>query len=129
MQNALIPMFTAITVNVVHVLCSLWFAFGLDMGIVGIAYASVIAQWTGVGLSLLLLMLRYRKVLTGIDWAEVLNLKPLRTFFIVNRDIMLRTFCIVAVYTFFTGASARMDEPALLAVNTLLLQSSRSSRT
>ena len=122
MQNALIPMFTAITVNVAHVLCSLWFAFGLDMGIVGIAYASVIAQWTGVALSALLLFACYRRILTGIDWAEVVNLKPLRTFFIVNRDIMLRTFCIVAVYTFFTGASARMDEPALLAVNTLLLQ-------
>ena len=113
MQNALIPMFTAITVNVVHVLCSLWFAFGLDMGIVGIAYASVIAQWTGVALSALLLFACYRRILTGIDWAEVVNLKPLKTFFIVNRDIMLRTFCIVAVYTFFTGASARMDEPAL----------------
>ena len=70
----------------------------------------------------LLLFACYRRILTGIDWAEVVNLKPLRTFFIVNRDIMLRTFCIVAVYTFFTGASARMDEPALLAVNTLLLQ-------
>ena len=44
----MIPMFTAISVNAVHVLCSLWFAFGMDMGIVGIAYASVIAQWTGV---------------------------------------------------------------------------------
>ena len=54
MQNAMIPMFTAISVNVVHVLCSLWFAFGMDMGIVGIAYASVIAQWTGAfGLELL----------------------------------------------------------------------------
>ena len=122
MQNAMIPMFTAISVNAVHVLCSLWFAFGMDMGIVGIAYASVIAQWTGVGLSLLLLMLRYRKVLTGIDWAEVFDMKPLKTFFIVNRDIMLRTLCIVAVYTFFTGASARMEDPVLLAVNTLLLQ-------
>ena len=122
MQNAMIPMFTAISVNAVHVLCSLWFAFGMDMGIVGIAYASVIAQWTGVGLSLLLLMLRYRKVLTGIDWTEVFDMKPLKTFFIVNRDIMLRTLCIVAVYTFFTGASARMEDPVLLAVNTLLLQ-------
>ncbi len=36
--------------------------------------------------------------------------------------IMLRTLCIVAVYTFFTGASARMEDPVLLAVNTLLLQ-------
>ena len=122
MQNALIPMFTAITVNVVHILCSLWFAFGLDMGIVGIAYASVIAQWTGVALSLALLWAFYRGILTDIDWAEVMNMKPLKTFFVINRDIMLRTFCIVAVYTFFTGASARMDNAALLAVNTLLLQ-------
>ena len=48
MQNAVIPMCTAIAVNVVHILCSLWFAFGFDMGIVGIAYASVLAQWCGV---------------------------------------------------------------------------------
>lgn len=122
MQNAVIPMCTAIVVNIVHILCSLWFAFGLDMGIVGIAYASVIAQWTGVALSALLLATCYRRVLTGIDWSEVMDIRPLKTFFVVNRDIMLRTFCIVAVYTFFTGASARMDDPALLAVNTLLLQ-------
>lgn len=122
MQNAMIPMFTAITVNVVHILCSLWFAFGLDLGIVGIAYASVIAQWTGVALSGLLLAARYRHVLTAFAWREVLDFRPLKTFFVINRDIILRTFCIVAVYTFFTGASARMEDPALLAVNTLLLQ-------
>lgn len=122
MQNAVIPMCTAIAVNVVHILCSLWFAFGLDLGIVGIAYASVLAQWSGVGLSALLLVTEYRAMLTKIDWPEVLDLQPLKTFFVINRDIMLRTLCIVAVYTFFTGASARMDDPALLAVNTLLLQ-------
>lgn len=122
MQNAVIPMFTAITVNIVHIGCSLWFAFGCDMGIVGIAYGSVIAQNTGVALSALLLWIFYRKRLTPIDWREVMELKRLRAFFIVNRDIILRTLCIVAVYTFFTGASARMDDPALLAVNTLLLQ-------
>ena len=122
MQNAVIPMFTAIAVNVIHILCSLWFAFGLDMGIVGIAYASVIAQWAGVVLSCVLLAAFYGKILTGIDWAEVVDMKPLKTFFVINRDIMLRTFCIVAVYTFFTGASARMEDAALLAVNTLLLQ-------
>ena len=122
MQNAVIPMCTAIAVNVVHILCSLWFAFGFDMGIVGIAYGSVIAQYVGVALAALLLWARYRRVLTRIDWREVLDLAPLRNFFVINRDIILRTLCIVAVYTFFTGASARMDDPALLAVNTLLLQ-------
>ena len=122
MQNAVIPMCTAVTVNIVHMLCSLWFAFGLDLGIVGIAYASIIAQWTGVVLAAVLLLVRYRRLLTAVDWSEVLDMTPLKTFFRINRDIILRTFCIVAVYTFFTGASARMDEPALLAVNTLLLQ-------
>ena len=122
MQNAVIPMCTAIVVNIIHILCSLWFAFGFDMGIVGIAYASVIAQWTGVALSAVLLVVRFRDSLTRIDWHEVLDFGVLRTFFAINRDIILRTFCLVAVYTFFTGASARMENPALLAVNTLLLQ-------
>lgn len=122
MQNAVIPMCTAIAVNTVHILCSLWFAFGLDMGIVGIAYASVLAQWCGVALSAVLLAWKYGRILTTIDWSQVLDMRQLKQFFVINRDIMLRTLCIVAVYTFFTGASARMDDPALLAVNTLLLQ-------
>ena len=122
MQNAVFPMCTAITVNVVHTLCSLWFAFGMDLGIVGIAYASVVAQWTGVALASVLLVAKYRPVLRLIDWSQVLDLRPLKTYFSINRDIILRTFCIVAVYTFFTGSSARLGNQELLAVNALLLE-------
>ena len=121
MQNAVIPMCIAITVNVVHILCSLWLAFGRQMGIVGIAYASVIAQTTGVVMAALLLFVRYGRILTPFRWKEVFAWAPLREFFLINRDIIVRTFCIVAVYTFFTAVSARMEQ-GLLAVNTLLLQ-------
>ena len=122
MQNALFPMITAITVNVIHLACSLGFAFGLDLGIVGIAYASVVAQWCGVALATVLLTVRYRHLLTAVRWSEVLDMEPLRRFFRINRDIILRTLCIVAVYTFFTGASAHMEDHTLLAVNALLLE-------
>lgn len=122
MQNAVIPMVTAIAVNLIHIGCSFFFAFGLDLGIVGIAYASVLAQYTGVGLSILLLMIYYRKLLTEINWRKVLAIEPLKEFFRINRDIMLRTVCNVAVYTFFTGISARMGDRNLLAINTLLMQ-------
>lgn len=122
MQNAVIPMCTSITVNVVHVLCSLWFAFGFDMGIVGIAYASVVAQWSGVLMAVVLLVLFFRKTLRPVSLRETFDLRPMREFFRVNADIIVRTFCIVAVYTFFTGASARMDDAAILAVNTMLMQ-------
>lgn len=122
MQNAVIPMATAIIVNLIHIVCSFAFAFGFDLGIVGIAYASILAQYTGVILSLVLLRFYFRGYLRNVKWREVLSVEPLKEFFRVNRDIMLRTICNVAVYTFFTGASARMGDPVLLAVNTLLIQ-------
>lgn len=122
MQNAVIPMFTSITINVLHVLLSLWFVFGFDMGIVGIAYASVVAQWSGMILSVVLLVLFFRDKLQHVEISQVLDMTALREFFAVNGDIIIRTFCIVAVYTFFTAASARMESDIVLAVNTMLLQ-------
>jgi MATE family multidrug resistance protein len=109
-------------VNLIHIGCSFGFAFGLDLGIVGIAYASVLAQYTGVALSVVLLLWRYRGMLTAVDWRRVMAIEPLKEFFRINRDIMLRTLCNVAVYTFFTGISARMGDRNLLAINTLLMQ-------
>jgi MATE family multidrug resistance protein len=122
MQNAVIPMVTSITINVLHVLLSLWFVFGFDMGIVGIAYASVVAQWSGMILSVVLLVIFFRDKLHPIKMSQVLDMTALREFFAVNGDIIIRTFCIVAVYTFFTAASARMESDIVLAVNTMLLQ-------
>lgn len=122
MQNAIIPMIVAIAVNVIHIACSVWFAFGFDMGIVGIAYASVVAQWTGLTVTILITWLHYRRRFVRITWSEVMDFTAMREFFVINRDIIIRTLCIVAAYTFFTAASARMDDPVLLAVNTILLQ-------
>ena len=122
MQNAIIPMVVAIVVNVIHIVCSLWFAFPLGMGIVGIAYASVVAQWTGVTITALIMWWHYGKQLVRISWSEIWDMKAMREFFSINRDIIVRTLCIVSTYTFFTAASARMDDPTILAVNTILLE-------
>lgn len=121
MQNAVIPMVTAITVNLLHILFSLWFALSLEMGIVGIARASVVSQYAGLALAAVLLAVRYGRTLVRVPFSEILDPEPLRQFFRINRDIMIRTLCLVAVYTFFTAASARM-EAHILAVNTILLQ-------
>ena len=122
MQNAVIPMCIAVTVNVIHIAGSLWFAFGCGMGIVGIAYGSVVAQYAGVALAVLLLFVRYGRTLTRVTMRELCDTEVLRRFMLICRDIMIRTLCIVAVYTFFTAASARMEDAMLLAVNTLLMQ-------
>ncbi len=122
MQNAVIPMVVAIFVNIIHIACSLWFAFPLGMGIVGIAYASVVAQWTGVVITGAITWWHYGKRLVRISWREVMDMQAMRAFFVINRDIIIRTLCICAAYTFFTAASSRMDDPTILAVNTILLE-------
>ncbi len=121
MQNAIIPMIVAITVNIIHIICSFIFAFNLDMGIVGVAMASVVAQWCGIALSVILLIAKFRHTIVRVTRREVFDRLAFNRFFSINGDIMIRTFCIVVVYTFFTAISARMDEE-ILAVNTLLMQ-------
>lgn len=122
MQNATIPMTVSIIVNGLHAIFSYWFVFSFDMGIVGIAYASVVSQWIGLVIAATLIVLCFRKTLRKVKLREVLNFSAMRRFFVVNGDIIVRTFCNVGVYTFFTAASARMGDSAILAVNSVLMQ-------
>ena len=122
MQNATIPMTISILVNALHIALGYWFVFSYDMGIVGIAYASVVSQWIGLVLAVALILLFFRKTFRPIKIGEVLKLSAMRRFFEVNGDIIVRTFCNVGVYTFFTAASARMGDVTILAVNSVLMQ-------
>ena len=75
-----------------------------------------------MALAVLLILLFFRKTFRPVKLAEVLKFDAMRRFFSVNGDIIVRTFCNVGVYTFFTAASARMGNDAVLAVNTVLMQ-------
>ena len=122
MQNGVIPMAVSITVNGLHILFGWWFVYSFDLGIVGIAYASVVSQWIGLLLATILIVIFFRKTMRPIVLREVLDFASMKRFFQVNGDIIVRTFCNVGVYTFFTAASARMGDAAILAVNSVLMQ-------
>lgn len=122
MQNSIIPMCTAIWVNLVHIIFSFIFVYGLDMGVPGLAWASVVGQWSGVVMAAMLLWLNFRKSLHVIPLGEIMDLKQLKRFFAVNTDIIIRTACLCSVYCFFTGASAYMGSDTILAVNAMLMQ-------
>ena len=121
MQTTKIPMVIAIFQNVVNILASLWLVFGMGMNIDGVALGTLLAQWSGFGLALWfakrkfihtpLLRQKQGKPSSDVSWSS---------FFVVNRDIFLRTFCLVAVSLFFTSVGARQGD-MILAVNTLLM--------
>ena len=129
MQNSRIPMFISIMQNVVNILLSTMFVFGFGMKIEGVAFGTVLAQWTGFVAALLLWHHYYGRRL--YLYFQFDNSSPslwegwggfsLSSFFTVNRDIFLRTLCLVAVNLFFTSAGARQGA-VVLSVNTLLMQ-------
>jgi MATE family multidrug resistance protein len=121
MQDAGTPMFIAVTSVIINVIFSLFFVFCFDMGISGIALGTVVAQYAGLIVSCIFWFVKYRKYIQYFDVKESLRFAPVVRFLHVNKDIFLRTACVVAVYTFFTAASARFGD-TILTTNALLMQ-------
>ena len=93
MQNSRIPMYIAITQNVVNI-------------------GRLKRFWE---------IKNYKLKIKGGEGAGIWEKGAMFRFFQVNRDIFLRTLCLVAVTLFFTSAGASQGE-IILAVNTLLMQ-------
>ena len=122
MQNTRFPMFISIIQNIVNILCSLLFVFGLKWKIEGVAWGTVIAQYIGFSLALLFYLRGYKFLHSiKVNCQDLLDWTALQRFFVVNRDIFLRTLCLVAVTLYFTSVGARQGD-LLLAVNALLMQ-------
>ena len=70
---------------------------------------------------ILLLIKNYKLEIKGEERKGIWEKETMLKFFQVNRDIFLRTLCLVVVTLFFTSAGASQGE-IILAVNTLLMQ-------
>ena len=120
MQNTRIPMMVSLTQNVVNIIASLLLVFVGGMTVEGVALGTVIAQWWGFLMACLFYRFHYRR-LSKYDYRRHLfAAEPLKQFFSLNKDIFLRTLCLVAVNLFFTAAGSR-ESTIVLAVNTLLM--------
>lgn len=121
MQNSKTPMWIAIVINVGNVIYSYIFSFIMDMGIGGIALGTVLAQWSGAIMAIVIIRWKYWRFFRNFSFAGLYNRREMGRFFKVNTDIFIRTFCLVIVYTYFTIASSKMGDQ-VLAANTLALQ-------
>lgn len=121
MQNTVTPMFISIQVNIVNIILSFLFVYQFDMGIKGIATASVCAQYSGVFSYLMMWNLRYAQLKKYIKFSRLKDIQSFSPFFKVNSNIFIRTMALVAVTTFFMSASADLGDD-ILAVNALMMQ-------
>ena len=120
MQNARIPMCIAITQNVVNIAVSTLLVFGCHLKIEGVALGTLISQYTALLLAVIFCLTKF-DVKQHFELKAILDINTLKRFFQINRDIFLRTLCLIAVTTYFTSAGSTQGE-LTLAANTLFMQ-------
>ena len=121
MQNARIPMLIAILNNVLNIILSVGFVFGLGMSIDGIALGTALSQIISFFVAAILWQKYYGRFRKYVRKEMIWDKLAIRQYFKGNSDIFVRTFLLTLVTTFFTFASSGMGD-TILAVNALLMQ-------
>jgi MATE family multidrug resistance protein len=107
-----------IAINVTNAAATVLLVLVLDTGIAGAAIAAVIAEAVGLLLGILAAgHLTHWKL--GIEAGSLLARAELTRMLAVNRDIMIRTAALIAVWLFFAAQGARTGDLALAANSVL----------
>lgn len=115
LQNARIGLLLQVVINLVNLCLDLLFVLGLGWTIAGVAFANVIAEYSGaiVGLGF---VLRRLPALDGVvDRARLLDPVKLWRLFALNRDIFIRTLVLIACLSSFTAIGARFGDLTVAA--------------
>ena len=121
MQNARYPLWIALWVNLINILFNAYFVLSLGLGVEGVAWGTLIAQYSGFLFAIWLFFRSYSSYWGIAPLSELYESKALREFFLVNGDIFIRTLCLIGSFGYFLSLSAELGT-LVLAANQILLQ-------
>lgn len=109
--------------SLTNILLDLWFVAGLGWGVAGVAGATAIADVTSavVGGVLVWRLLREQGLRREAWSRDLWNVRALRRLVVINTDMMLRSWALLAGFAWFANTGARQGA-AVLAGNHVLLQ-------
>jgi len=106
--------------NAVNLVLDIYFVLGLGFDVAGVGAASVIAEYSALALGLWLMVPELRQRPGSFELARLLEPVRLGRTMAINRDIMIRTLCLIFAFSWFTAQSAESGE-IILAANAILL--------
>ena len=117
-----------ITINVVNVISSLYLAVILDYGIYGVALGSVLAQYSGLFLSIVVFSYSLKKLnLETFDSKKFKDISSFLKLFSISKDLFIRTMLMVSVQAYIIKKAGLIGVDELAAIEILLVIFSLSS--
>lgn len=120
-QKANVALVLQVFMNGINIVLNVTFVAVLGWAVKGVATGTVIAEIAATGLGLFLAARNLKSVGRHWEWPRLLDREKLGRMIAVNRDIMIRTFCLIFAFAFFTSQGARSGD-VLLAANAVLGQ-------
>lgn len=121
MQNAWYPLLLTLIINISNILMSVYLVRHQGLGITGVAWGTVIAQYIGLAAGIVIFFTKYKDYAKELRFSLITQWSEIKSFFLVNRDIFIRTLCMIGAFGFFYNRSSVMGV-TVLAVNQVFMQ-------
>ena len=120
-EDARTPLAIQVVTNGINIALDLLFVMGLGWGVDGVAAATLIAEYAGFLLGGFLVLRRLARMGERlVPDRSLFALHEFRSMVAINRDIFIRTFCLLTAFAIFTAQGAKMGD-VILAANAVLL--------
>ena len=128
MQDGTRAMITDLVVNGVNMLASYLLAVHSPLGAIGVAWGTLIAQWSGLIVALSMIAVRYSANFSGFDISIFRDLDVSKIashirgsrFFRLNYDLFIRSLCFIVVYVGWTAISSAYGDVELAASSLMM---------
>ncbi len=108
-----------LVLNGSNIVLSIWLGLVLGWGLEGVAWGTVLGEALAFAAGMIFLLLRFRRQ-PRVSMARVLDVAAMARVLDVSRDIMIRSFSLLAAFALFTRTGAQLGTLAL-AANAILL--------
>ena len=122
MQDTKSPMAVDILVNVVNMIASYFMAVHMSLGVAGVAYGTLMAQYCGLICGMWIMIFKYhhvrirypevRKAMQGPEWKRMMKF---------NSNLFIRSLCFMVVYVGFTSLAGTYGDTEL-AVSSIMMK-------
>ncbi|MDQ0318887.1 putative MATE family efflux protein [Pararhizobium capsulatum DSM 1112] len=106
-------------INGINIVLSIYLGLYLGWGVMGVALATVTGETIGALAGFAIVYARFDRSLS-MPWREVFSMARLKPLFGLNRDIMIRSFVLLAAFTLMTRIGTSFG-PVTLAANAVLM--------
>lgn len=124
MQDTRSPMAVDILVNVVNMAASYYLAVHTPLGVVGVAWGTLIAQYSGLLLAGVIVLSHYTGLTLFRDldaWRAAMRWTEIKRMMALNGNLFIRSLCFMVIYVGFTSIASLYGDTEL-AVSSIIMK-------